>query len=286
MAAQPKSYTLAQTKRSALVRRYTKVVASLVGDGVKSRLKTFESMLKNGCPAINMTLPGCIRFLESGHWLNVHEVVALNVKASQGPDFDRELQRILGPWYKPRIDFERLLEFRRDTHYSALNLGGAGPDYGECCVRFGSSAPLEFSTIFAGDPLRVAFDDDGNRILSDDDVLARFAIYCDRAALAAVANPAFLDSMPIIDRDSLIRMLDDRETLIEVHLHGSVRREHATEIAIQRDFFLSVGRRCLEYEEASRHEREAKKFSKVRAFKRLLQLTDWYGLKLLGETKS
>jgi len=237
-----------------------------------------------GCPAINMTLPGCIRFLESGCWLNIYEVIALQVGERQGPEFLRVLRDKLGPWYEPRMDFEQLLKFRRDTHYAALNLGGTGPDYGECCVRFGPNAPIRFSTSFAGDPLQVAFDEDGNRILSDSEVLERFSVFEDRVALAAVTNPTFLDSTPIIDRDALIRMLDDRETLIEVHLHGAVRREHAAEIAIQPDYYLSLARRCLEYEDAPPHARTAKKFSKVRVLKRLLQLTDWHDLKLRGET--
>ncbi len=285
MAAKPKPYTLALRMRSSLANRYKSFAASLAGDGVKSRLQTFESMLKDGRPAINMTLNGCIRFLESGSWLNIYEKIAIKVNAKKGPKFNRELRRALGEWYEQRIDFERLLKLRRDTHYSALNLGGAGPDYGECCVRFGSSVPLKFSTIFAGDPLRVAYDADGRRVLSSDEILARFAIYRDRAALAAVANENFLKSMPIIDRGKLIQMLDDRETLIEVHLHGSICRQHATEIAIQEEFFLKIGRRCLEYELAREHERASKKFSQVPALKRLLQLADLHGLKIRGETR-
>ncbi len=180
MAAPPRSYVLAKNTRDELLRRYACVATSLSGDGVKTRLGTFESLMMNGCPAINMTLPGCVRFLESGRWLNIYEVVALQVKARQGPAFERVLRRKLGIWYTPPKDFEKLLKFRRDTHYAALNLGGGGPDYGECCVRLGTTAPLQFSTTFAGDPLRVAIDEKCKRVLScrrDSPHILRFGTY-------------------------------------------------------------------------------------------------------------
>jgi hypothetical protein len=283
MGKEPRAYALAEARRAELIRKYNALLSSLSGDGVATRLRTFESLLAGGSPAINMTLPGCIRFLETGKWLNVYEVVALKVGKRDGPEFVREVRKKLGEWHLPRMEFERLLKFRKDTHYAALNLGGTGPDYGECCVRFGPTAPLRYSTIFAGDPLRVIYDDQGNQVLSDEEILGRFSVYELRVALAAITNPIYLARQRVIDRQGLMRMLDDRETLIEVHLHGAVRRDHATEIAIQPDFFMSLGRRCLEYEDAPTHARAAKKYSRVRALKRLLQLTDSYGLRLRGD---
>jgi hypothetical protein len=181
------------------------------------------------------------------------------------------------------MTFEKLLRFRRDTHYAALNLGGTGPDYGECCVRLNADTPLRFATSFAGDPLRVVFDDGGTAVLSDSGVLERFSTYTDRAELAAVAYPRFLTSMPVVAKTALAKMLDDRETIIEVHIHGTIRRKHVLEIAIQPDFFASLARRCLDYEDATVEARRAKLYDNVIIFKQLLKLTDLHQIRIQAE---
>lgn len=283
MPKEPRPYKLAATALPDLLRKYNHVQSTLSGDGALTRLKTFEDLIQRGCPSINMTIPGCIRFLESGRWLNVYEAVALKVGVSYGSAFESALREKLGVWYEPRTTLDRLMGFRKDTHYAALNIGGCGPDYGECCVRFGTSAPLVFATCFAGDTLQVVFDENAAPVLSREEILGRFSTYLHRATLAAVHHHRFLAQSAIIDKDVLVNMLDDRETLIEVHIHGAVRREHAVEIALRSESFSSLARRCIEYENAPTHAREAKQFTKVRLLKRLLQLTDRYGLKVQGK---
>ena len=94
----------------------------------------------------------------------MYEAVALKIGKSKGKEFHDAMKKKLGSWYRPRRRFDRLLKFTHKTHYAALNLGSGGPDYGEFCVKFGPSTPLEFTTCFAGDPLRLIFDDDGNEL--------------------------------------------------------------------------------------------------------------------------
>jgi hypothetical protein len=245
----------------------------LSGDGASARLETFNAIIRGGIPAINMSIAGCVRFLETGQWLNIHEVVARELGHSREPEYSEALQEKLGEWYAPRNDLETLLRFRRDTHYAAVNIGGAGPDYGDCCVRLAGDLNLEVATTFAGDPLRVAFSDTGVRVMSDARVLRRFAPFDDRAELASVHNFDVIEHELVIDEQKLMQILENRETLIEIHIHGRVSRDHVCEIGIRSNYYDSLEKRCVDYEFASEKEKEAKRFQSVKAFKQLLYIT-------------
>jgi hypothetical protein len=244
------------------------------GAGAATRLRTFESLLGRAKPAINMTLPACVRFLETGVWLNVYEKVAIDLGVPSGPDFDNAVREKLGQWYAPRQALERLLRFQSDTRYAALNLGGPGPDYGDWCVRLAQPAIVQFATVFAGDPLRWVFDEHHKQVLSDTDVLHRFATHDDRTALAANHSGQMLFAELILNETTMRTLLEDRETLVEVHIHGKVTPNDVDEIAVRKSVFDKLSRLSLDYEDASVGARTAKRFANVAPFKRLLQLLD------------
>lgn len=273
--AKPRAYRLALDQRPGLIAALETLKSNLSGDGASARLETFNTIIRGGLPAINMSVAGCVRFLETGRWLNIHEVVARELGHSREPEYSEALQEKLGEWHSPRVDLETLLRFRRDTHYAAVNIGGAGPDYGHCCIRLGGDLSLEIATTFSGDPLRVAFNDVGTRVMSDERVLERFATYDDRAELAYVHNFNVMEDQLVIDERKLIQILENRETLIEIHIHGKVTRDHVIEIGIRPDYYDSLTKRCLDYEFASLEEREATRFVGVKAFKKLLYIADY-----------
>lgn len=274
--AQPRAYWLALKQRPHHEAAYDAIKARMVeaGDGALARVRTFEKLLGRARPAINMTLAGCVKFLETGRWLNIYEKVALKVGASNGPAYERALKDNLKEWYQPRQNLEGLLRFRRDTHYAALNIGGGGPDYGDWCVRLDRGIPIRFATTFAGDPLQWVFDDDGNQVLTETEVLQRFATRDDLSALAAVHNEDTLFADAILDEVTLRNLFDDRETLIEVHIHGRVSSRHAVEIGVRRTIFEKLARLCLDYEDATTRGKRAKRFKNVRPYKKLLKLVD------------
>lgn len=249
--------------------------------GGRARLLTLEDMVGRGKAAINASLSGCVRFLESGRWLNVYEMLRLDPKTGSGAVFRQALRKKLGEWYGPRRKFERLLRLSQESHYAAINIGGGGPDYGPCCIHIDNSPFLTFATAFSGDPLRVIFDTGGKQRMSDAQIMSRFATFSDRAVLAAVHSEQDLLRSTVLDEDSVIAILENRETLIEVHIHGEVNISHAVEITMRKSFAASLERRAIDdYEHASREERKARRFDDVRTFKRLLQLADQHGLRL------
>lgn len=272
----PSSYELALEQRPRHLAAYHALGRRVEGegDGAAARLRTFEALIARARPAINMTLLGCIRFLESGRWLNVWEKVAIDLGTSRGPAYEAAVGSEMGGWLRPRATLERLLRFQRDTHYAALNLGGTGPSYGDWCVRFDHSGVLRFATSFAGDPLRWVFDEDGNQVLSDDDVLTRFACHDERVALAARHNEHLLLGNLLVDEDLMRTLLEDRETLIEVHIHGEVLAEHAVEIGVRKGVYDRLARLALDEEAAEPRARAAKRFRHAALFRRLLRLVD------------
>lgn len=286
--AKPQAHSLALKNRAALLAQFKTLRASITGTGAATKLGTFERFLKSGRAAINMTIPGCARFLASGKWLNMYEVVQMNTGATSGPKVRRMLRERLKEWYGPRVMLDRLLRFRRDTHYAALNLGGGGPDYGKCCVRLRPSrAMFQHATIFAGDPLRVGFNDAGRKVLSDGEFFERFAVHADVAALTGVHNPQLLTDQIIIDKQTLVALLEDKETLVEIHVHGAVKRDDIEVIAMRKTDLISLEQRSRAYEKnpprKTSRRKEAKQYNEVRSFNYLRKLTDTYGLQLIGE---
>lgn len=274
MTRQPKAYLLALQGSAGLRHRYDALCQRLSGDGVRVRIRTFDELICSGRAAINATLSGCVRFLEHGSWLNVYESIALDPKTASGAAFRKAVREKLGEWYKPRVTFERLLKLSQLSHYASLNIGGGGPDYGPCCIRLGRALDLGLATTFAGDPLRVVFASDGTRQMADRRVLDRFAVFGDRGPLAAVHNESALTTTLALDEEAVIALLENRETLIEVHVHGPVLVADVEEITMRTSMAVSLEKRCLDYKTASRRERKGKRFDDVRAFKRLLKLID------------
>src|SRR3989442_7083795 len=124
-AAQPQAYLLALKQRERLAQKYKSLQRELRPIGCHARLRDFIAFVQTGCPGINMSVVNCVRFLESGEWLNVYEATAKATRV-RGILLDQKIRKRIRTWYLPRRAIERLLRFRRNTHYAALNLGGPG----------------------------------------------------------------------------------------------------------------------------------------------------------------
>ena len=117
----------------------------------------------------------------------------------------------------------------------------------------------------------------------DADILSRYSTREDLVPLAAVHNPETVDCSGILDREDLIRLLEDRESLVEIHIHGPVKRDHIHTIAMQKERFVSLAKRTLDYERASAAQQRTQQYDKVRAYKRLLELRDQHDVLLVVE---
>ena len=219
-----------------------------------------------------MSLQACIRFLREGEWLNVYEKIERDLGANRGPNYDRAVRLALKNFFPSRQRLEKLLRLGRDTHYSALNLGGLGPDYGDWCVRLDCGLTMDVATAFAGDPLRLAFDKKGNQVVPDNEVLERFATYRDRGAVAAIHNRHYLEGRTDVAEGDLRAHLEQRANHIEIHIHGTVSSHHAIEIRVDKAKYGELVRRTYEYESASTTQRRALVFESVPDFKELMSL--------------
>ncbi|MEM7307989.1 MAG: hypothetical protein AAF682_15025 [Planctomycetota bacterium] len=270
----PIPFQLAKSQWPAQHKAHAKVEEVLGKNGGATLLRTFEDILVGGRAAINMSLARCVDFLETGRWLNVYEKLASKPGGCVRSEFDRQLREALDEWYGPRLEIERLLQFQSDTHYTALNVGGSGPDYGACCVRLGPVREIDFATVFAGDPLRVVFDRDGQRVLTDEEALERFGTRENLNALAVVYNEGALRGAKILDEGAAREVLENRDTPMQIHVHGVVSRDDVTELLLQRTYFDKLMADVRLYDKAGPTDRRAKTFDKVEAFLRLLGLVD------------
>jgi hypothetical protein len=240
------AYALALSVQPRLYQRLAELHLSL--DPIKKRaLEALEEFVtRNHTLVITMTLANCVKFLREGAWLNIYEVAAdrHDLLESLEGSIRQALHKAGVDWGERRFMIDNLLRFTHDTHYASMSFGGAPePRYGhgECCVVLNLAEWEPRATCFAGDPLRVCFDQEGQRSLADPEVLELFAVASDwpKLLLAHYGN-ALIDSDSTIFVLDPLRMrgrLEDPNYMLEVHLHGKVTAAHTHRILISQAFF-------------------------------------------------
>ena len=279
----PRAYALSKRGQAALVAKLHRLEYELSLSHASHRLVGFLQIINSGFASINMSLANCVRFVETGQWLNIYEAEAVRTGKS-GAALFRHVQRKIPKWFNRRRTIERLLRFRLDTHYASLNVGGAGPTrYGVCCVELDPKLCEPYCTCFSGDTLRAVFDEYGTRILGDDEILEKFAAHGDIAALAAIGWSHLLSSeSPAISEGLVKNALEASDSVIEIHVHGPVYRTHVRRVVMERKDLDSL------WDLTCRSERfhgrnPPQEFDAVPHFKRLLNLLEIHGIPLVTE---
>lgn len=278
----PPAYDLALSLRRALRLRYDAVEQAISCTGRKGLLVAFKAAIQKGSASINMTLPDCTRFLRTGVWLNIYEVAA-NETGKTGEDLEREVASRISKWYAQRRRINELFNFGVDTHYAALNLGGAGAQhYGTCCVVFDLDRWKPFFTCFGGDTIRACFDSTGAQVQDDREILQKFAVGDDRVAVSVVRYLDYLNDDKVgLDLSELRGILEDSESLIELHQHGPVSRDQVLRIVIPRKRGIAL--RELARRSATVPQPLPQEFDQVPFFLELNRLASLYDIPLYYE---
>ncbi|HEX4959269.1 MAG TPA: hypothetical protein VF173_00425 [Thermoanaerobaculia bacterium] len=182
-----------------------------------------------------MTVPGLIRFVEEGSYLNVYEFVARDTGLA-GEELEAavvERPKEFGPL---RLKLDGLFGFQRDTHYASFNLGGSGARrYGACCVVFDLCHWAPYHTCFAGDSIRACCSPGKKPLLADEKILASFGTGSDLDRLAIIRHERFLErQVHSLDPGEVRDILEADDSLFEIHLHGPVTRERIQEVRLSR----------------------------------------------------
>ncbi len=279
---QPRAYSLALKQRSSLQGRYKADEAELHKLGCHGRLTGFLALVAKHTASTNMSVANCVRFLESGRWLNIYEATAAETGKTGRALIDEVRERI-PKWFSPRRDFEQLLRFRQDTHYAAVNLGGPGATrYGDCCVVFDVAKTPPMATCFGGDSLRTTFDASGKRILANADVLSLLAPHDDLSLLAVVRHTGLIkNSQPAVSPATVRAALEDSDSLIEIHFHGPILRAHVRCVIMARRILRHLWELTLRYDRLPPRWSDASEYDVVPFFKRFVQLVDRYSIPLM-----
>jgi hypothetical protein len=103
--------------------------------------------------------------------------------------------------------------------------------YGSCCVVLGLEHWAPYHTCFAGDSIRSCFGREGAQVLSDAEILEGFGIGEDALALSVIRHEGSLGQEGFRADAAWIRhVLESEDSMLEVHLHGPVRRDHIREV--------------------------------------------------------
>lgn len=221
----PRVLWFARQRKPVLAKRFTAEMARLSKAGGKAALLDFMAQLDEGYPAINMRCGTLAHFLETGKYLNTYEVAESETLRTKKP-IHEILKRILGDWYAPRLNVDRILGMRFDTHYAYKNMGSRGPtEYGPCSVVLSKRLLRLQATAFSGDSVCSIFDKDARQLLTKSEALALLATADCSTKLAALEHSRFIETSKhgISVRD-LHGRFDARDTLLELHIHGPIRR--------------------------------------------------------------
>lgn len=165
----PGAYSLAERLKPDLIRRFAELELEFKANGHSNLLETFQALIRKGQPAINMNLTECIRFLTSGRWLNIYEAIQRDTNKT-GDALEQAVKERIPKSYAIRSKINTLLQFRHDTHFASLNVGGAGAtNYGVCCVIFDLKR-WRYSTCFDANFMQ-HLEDDAEQSVNDKNVL-------------------------------------------------------------------------------------------------------------------
>lgn len=121
---------------------------------------------------------------------------------------------------------------------------------------------------------------DKQAVLSDEEILARFATGEDLARLATVRWESFLESQEhCIDPGEIRNLVEAEDSLLELHLHGPIRREHVQEVRLSRADYrhlCDLARRAEGLSAPLPWE-----FDNVEPFRRFLDLLDQFDIPLV-----
>jgi hypothetical protein len=282
MTQTPAPYRRALAGRDRLRNRFEKSCEQLKHCGRGSALRSFRAILSRGRAAINMPIPKLVRFLEEGGYLNIYELVARETGLT-GEDLDNAVEarlRDLGP-LRRRID--RLFHFQPDTHYAALNLGGAGAlRYGRCCVVFDLRHWAPFHTCYAGDSIRSCFLADRRPAFPEEEVLARFGIGEDLDRIATVHWEASLAEPtrdPCFQPGEVRAIVEAEDSILEIHLHGPVTRDRVQEVLMLRNDYRHL--RDLVQRAKGHSSPLPWEFDEVEPFHQMLELLESFEIPLV-----
>jgi hypothetical protein len=269
----PPAYALALQAKEDLDGLFKEVETSCGAANRHAVLKSFLDLVDHSGVAINMTIPICVALLETGNYYNVYEWLSESQRIS-GVDLENAVREKLSEWYEPRKTIERILRIDQRTHYAAANMGGAGVTrYGDCCVVLNGAHITATATCFAGDSIRAVFSPALERILTDDEVLSRFAAHDDRGKLAAVRHGQLLSiDAAVFDRTKWRNVLEASDSLLEVHIHTNVGRQHVAKIVFGPKTYDHLCDLCHRFESLKPNERGTLEFDVVPYFKKLLDL--------------
>jgi hypothetical protein len=225
-----------------------------------------------------MSVPSLVRFMEEGAWLNVYESTAKKT-GLEGDELRQAVGNRLREFKRQRLKIDQMFRFELDTHYATLNLGGLGPRrYGPCCVVFDLKHWAPYHTCFAGDSIRACFDSAGESVLDDDAVLAKFGIGEDADRLAVIRHCKMLERQWFcLDPCEVRHIVEDEDSLLELHLHGPVTRSQVQEVRIARENFHSWRSLLERYDPSSK----SWEFDLVPSLHRMKELVEEYDVPLV-----
>ena len=277
------AYDLACSLEPVLLEEYSNFESCLDAPAQKRTLQTFKCIVHDGKIAINMSLAGGLQFLESGKYLNIYEKTEVEEGAT-GAELERHVKNRLGEWFEPRRKIDELFQFQHDTHYASLNVAGGGAQrYGLLCFIFEIPTDLHV-TCFGGDSIRACYSTEKKQVLANKDILNLFSTVNNTDIVASLKHKhniqTWWSGQPALLTSEVQSVLENSDSLIEMHVHGPISSDAIKKVVIKRDEYqrlMDLSRRA-EYVPAPRPQ----EYDSVPVFNSLIKLINDQGIRFVA----
>ena len=134
---------IAEANRENLEKQYRRITSEAETGGYLNRLSQFVAHIKTAKRvSINLSTQSLLKFLQTGEYLNIHELIERGMRKRQAVFY-----------YQSRCSIEETLgyteEIRKNIYYGALNTGNQGAiNFGLCCLVLKPTPEMQFRISF------------------------------------------------------------------------------------------------------------------------------------------
>ena len=225
--------TIAKANRKNLERQYQKITSEAETGSYLNRLNEFASYIKTAKRvSINLSSQSLLKFLQTGKYLNIHELIERGTRKRQAVFY-----------YQRRCSIEEALgyteEIRKQIYYGALNTGNLGAiNFGLCCLVLKPTSSLQLRVFFLKQNSLSYRRDEYPKLKQD------VALWENVHQLTAIKHQDAIKErkLPFSDYDINLLVLFYSATLrlsdfVEAHIWGKIIPADVSEVRLPKDDF-------------------------------------------------
>ncbi len=225
-------FALAQENDDALAASLAALCGTLPGEHGERMGSFCRAVTEQGSVSVNMKPWKMRRLLHRERYPTIYEI-AKERAAARATDEEDELRAMQGAYYERRVLFDRSFVDGERFLYGALNIGGAGVDYGVFCVVVAGEVTRPESTAFLPENSLVRYVRPAASLALDEAALRREV--GSPAQRHSVAGLKHADDIARHPAPAWATMLCSGDRFVEAIFVGDVTPDRIAELRLKKD---------------------------------------------------